>query len=63
MSRLTHCKKDWASGQTCSPDCDSLSIEPWEITDATAGVHRGARKRSSVAASSLSDLDWVSARR
>jgi hypothetical protein len=27
-SGLSRCKKDLRQGQTCSPDCDSLSIQP-----------------------------------
>src|SRR6516164_3410521 len=38
-------KKIGRRGQTCSPDCDRLAIQSWEIADATAGVHRGAWKR------------------
>jgi DNA invertase Pin-like site-specific DNA recombinase len=33
-------KKIRHHGQTCSPECDRLSIQPWEI--ATAGFHRRA---------------------
>jgi hypothetical protein len=32
-------------GQTCSPKRDRVSVHQWEIGDATAGVHRGARRR------------------
>src|SRR6516164_11354162 len=42
-------KKIGRRGQTCSPDCDRLAIQSWEIADATAGVHRGAWKRGGVA--------------
>jgi hypothetical protein len=30
-------KKDWASGPDL-PDCDRVSIQPWEIADATVGA-------------------------
>jgi hypothetical protein len=35
--------------QTYSPDRDRLSIQPWEIADATAAVHRGAWQHGGMA--------------
>jgi hypothetical protein len=55
--RLSRRKKNWATfaqGQTYSPDRDRLSVKRLGgMTDATAGVHRGAR-RGSLAARSAS---------
>jgi hypothetical protein len=36
-------KKLGVRARHCSPDCDRLSIQQWEIADATVGVHRRAR--------------------
>jgi Tripartite tricarboxylate transporter family receptor len=36
----TALQKRLGQGQTCSPDRDRLSIQQWEIANATAGVHR-----------------------
>jgi hypothetical protein len=33
--------KTGRQSQTCSPECDRLSIQPWEIADAAAGGGRG----------------------
>src|SRR5215467_10326829 len=56
-------KKKGRQGQTCSPDCDRVSIQPWETADATAEIHRGARERGGLAAggagAAISDPnDW-----
>jgi putative tryptophan/tyrosine transport system substrate-binding protein len=39
-------------GRTCRPDCDRVSIGPWEIADATTGVHCWPRQHGGVAARS-----------
>jgi hypothetical protein len=42
-------KKIGRQGQTCSPDRDRLSIQPWEIADAAEGIHCRSSRRGGVA--------------